>query len=126
MAVTGILLPYALYFITTSVSSLTLPVVNQPTPHTQQIVGGRRDRWEAKGIQEQSTSSASKASSATSAEIGVPVFSVQGLTSKKGESLLFFSLTDLKAAWSKADVEGEVRSAVVERKAAGVGRILRQ
>ena len=35
------------------------------------------------------------------AECGIPVFGIEGLTSK-GESLLYFSLDDLKAEWKRS------------------------
>ncbi|GMH65109.1 hypothetical protein TL16_g04117 [Triparma laevis f. inornata] len=36
----------------------------------------------------------------------IPIFTVEGLTSKKGESLLFFSLDDLNSAWSSQKLPG--------------------
>jgi len=57
-------------------------------------VGGNRERWIAKNDM--------------GVECGIPVFGIDGMTSKNGESLLFFSVDDLREAWGKKGGKGEM------------------
>jgi len=73
------------------------------------LVGGGKERWQAKQLKQSAQEKNVKKSQKLAAEQkdpSIPIFTVEGLTSKKGESLLFFSLDDLNSAWSSQKLPG--------------------
>ena len=58
------------------------------------LVGSTRERWEAE--------------KRIGVETSIPVFGVEGMNTKKGEAMLFFSRRDLTEAWRKLGVSKDM------------------
>lgn len=73
------------------------------------LVGGGKERWQAKQLKQQAQEKSVKKAQKLATQqkdAGIPIFTVDGLTNKKGETLLFFSLDDLNKAWTASKISG--------------------